>query len=252
MPRHIPAISLPNTIINVLTDHNITTHGFIPTAEPPFGHIISCKRVLTGFQLSGLTFGRDHLFYIDVDEQRIYEIHKETMALINSFATLGTQPCGLAWENENSIWYGDRVSHIVREVNPTTGALVSSFNAGFNVISIAYDGTHDCLWIGNEDTERIYMFTKAGVQVRYISAIAYTSAFGLTYVDPYLYVMGVYVEGVLIEMETSVTPLTPIKRYHVIKRGNMPYHGLAWDGEYLRLGSDSDYITNSIICKVQK
>ncbi|MBA7652601.1 hypothetical protein ES703_60436 [subsurface metagenome] len=230
MPRHVPAV--------------------VPTVAPPFGHVISCKRVLTGFGLSGLTFGRDHLFYIDIDEQRIYEIDKDTMALINSFATLGTNPAGLAWKDENSLWYGDRLSHVVREVNATTGALVSSFDAGFDVTAIAFDGTH--LWVSCEDDALIRMFTLAGVEVRTISAFADTVVFALTFVDPYLYVMGVWSEGVLIEMETSVTPLTPIKRYHAMKRGVFPYHGLAWDGEYLRIGTDGDWVTNSLICKVQK
>lgn len=227
--------------------------GYTPpeaVVEPPFGHVISCQRVLTGFGLSGLTFGRNHLFYVDVWERTVYEVDKDTMTLINSFITLGNNPCGLAWKDENSIWYGDRISHVVREVNATTGVLVSSFDAGFDVNAIAYDGTY--LWIGCEDDGVIRCFTLAGVLVRTISAIADVDTFGLCFVSPYLYVYGVWAEGVLVEMETGVTPLTQVKRYHAIKRGVMPYHGLAWDGEYLRLGTDGDFLTNSFICKIQK
>ncbi|MBA7491256.1 hypothetical protein ES702_01801 [subsurface metagenome] len=230
MPRRIPAV--------------------VAEVAPPFGHVISCQRVLTGFSLSGLTFGRDHLFYIDVDNRTIYEINKDTMALINSFATLGNNPAGLAWKDENSLWYGDRLSEVVREVNATTGDLISSFDAGFDVNAIAYDGTH--LWIGSEDDALIRIFTLAGVLVRTTSAFADVDVFGLTYVDPYLYVMGIWSEGVLIEMDTGVAPLAQIKRYHAMKRGSMPRHGLTWDGEYLRVGTDGDWVNNSLICKVQK
>jgi len=117
------------------------------------------------------------------------------------------------------------------------------------VSAIAVDGTN--LWIGNEDNASINLFTMAGVFVRAISAFANVSALGLTYLEPYLYLIGVYIEGVLIEMETGVSPTTPIRRYHAIKRGYYPYHGLAYDGEYLRLGTDGG-IANSLISKVIK
>ncbi len=236
---------LTDTIIQNKDNASINTYQL-------FGHVVDVKRVATGFELIGLTFGRGNLFYLDYTLNIVYEINKETMALVNSFAGLGLNPAGLAYEDANSIWYGDRITHLIREVNPTTGVLVSSFNCGFDVSAIAYDTALGQLWIGCEDDGLIRLFTLAGALVRTISAIADVDALGLTYVDPYLYVLGVYIEGVLVEMETGVTPATPIRRYHAIKRGFWPYHGLAYDGEYLRVGSDSDGVTRSIISKVIK
>lgn len=217
-----------------------------------FGHVVDVKRVATGFELIGLTYGRGNLFYLDYTLNTVYEINKETMALVNSFAGLGANPAGLAYEDTNSIWYGDRITHLIREVNPTTGALVSSFNAGFDVSAIAYDTALGQLWIGCEDDGSIRLFTLAGALVRSITAIVDIAALGLTYVDPYLYVMGEKNEGVLVEMETGATPSTPIRRFHPFKKGFWPFHGLAYDGEYLRVGTDSDGVTRSIISKVIK
>lgn len=211
-----------------------------------FGHVSSVLPVLTGYEISGLTFGRSNLFYVDDTEATIFEVHKDTLALINSFATLSSNPAGLTYKDASSLWYGDRVSHEVYEVNPTTGVQVQSWNVGYDVSALCWDGSN--LWIGCEDNENIEKRTTAGVLVTTITMPHGTYAMGLTFVDPWLYAMGIYVEGVLVELKPDKTP----GRVHNFKRGYNSYHGLAYDGNYLRLGSGSDATRKSIIYKIVK
>jgi len=225
-------------------DEQLTTTTVAGDGE--FGHIVSTLRVNAGRTLAGLTFGRNNLFYVDNINQLVYEINSETMALINSWATPSANPVGLAYKDANSIWVGDRVTHEIYERDPDDGAAVSNWNCGFDVGCIAYDGTN--LWIGCEDDVTIREYTTAGVLVsNNVSTIGFASHLGLTYVSPYLYAMGIYTDGVLVEVNPSTRE---VNRFHSMKRGNTSYHGLAYDGTYLRHGQGGDASNNSLISKV--
>jgi hypothetical protein len=101
-----------------------------------------------------------------------------------SFASQDGWVAGLAWDG-TYIWEAGRSTATVYQVDPMTGAIVSSFGVTGTPRGITFDGTH--LWMSNSATSSIEQYTTTGALVSSFPTAGGSSTRGMAWDGTYLY-----------------------------------------------------------------
>jgi hypothetical protein len=101
-----------------------------------------------------------------------------------SFPSHDAWSAGLCWDG-TSLWEAGRTGGQVYQMNPVTGALISSFAVSGTPRGITFDGTY--LWLANSATGTIQQYTTSGTLVSSFPTAGGSSTRGMAWDGTYLY-----------------------------------------------------------------
>jgi hypothetical protein len=104
--------------------------------------------------------------------------------VIRSFPSYDAWSAGLCWDG-TSLWEAGRTGGQVYQMDPLTGALISSFSVTGTPRGITFDGTY--LWLANSSTSTIQQYTTSGTLVSSFPTAGGTSTRGMAWDGTYLY-----------------------------------------------------------------
>jgi DNA-binding beta-propeller fold protein YncE len=114
----------------------------------------------TGMLTRGLAFDGEFLWSCG-DEQDggalLYQIHPDTLNVLEAYPTPGHHPCGVAWDGE-SVWVADRDSGRLDRYDRETGRVTRSvLPPAFAPYGLA--ATDRTWWVSDSGTGRLYRLT---------------------------------------------------------------------------------------------
>ncbi len=101
-----------------------------------------------------------------------------------SFPSHDAWSAGLCWDG-SSLWEAGRTGGQVYQMDPVTGALISSFSVSGTPRGITFDGTY--LWLANSATSTIQQYTTSGTLVSSFPTAGGASTRGMAWDGTYLY-----------------------------------------------------------------
>ncbi len=92
--------------------------------------------------------GGGYLWVVDARQDRVHKVNPSTLQEVSSFATPGSEPCGIAWNGAN-LWLTDPWFQKTYQLS-TTGAVISQFSIP-NVLRMGLDWNNNQLWMPTDN-----------------------------------------------------------------------------------------------------
>ncbi|UCE27406.1 MAG: hypothetical protein JSW52_01240 [Candidatus Coatesbacteria bacterium] len=109
---------------------------------------------------SGGGGSKTYIWVADKDNKKIYRVDADSGKSDKNFASPGSKPAGLAWDDSN-LWHTDYATGKVYKLNPNNGSVVTSFNApGAGPWGMTWDGSN--LWVSDYEEKKIYKVNTTG------------------------------------------------------------------------------------------
>jgi hypothetical protein len=123
----------------------------------------------------------------DARNDVIYQVGYLSGSVVNSFASPGTHPMGLAFRNATTMYHTDFDAEMLYVIHPVTGSVASSYPLDFGPCDLDFDA-HGYLWIADGFNRVVRQCDLTGSTLASFSVESYGFASGLAYYGQQLWV----------------------------------------------------------------